>query len=238
MEADDHDLVQVWLLLQARVDNSSIVREILGHFALEVHSAPQSFSWFVWIKVIFDLQRTYSQAPSLSPESSSYLLPPRILFRTIHNVLVTRARTYLYQEDMAADELAQRYFAAQVLLSGIRALQLRGTWNDTFTQPEMERVRRLVENWLAETRKKSNEHFILMKCQTALWRISRGPQGNENWHKPACGLCDLRDNTESLVREPVPHSYNPDLLTLARLVWNLDTKIDHDVRIASGSALH
>jgi hypothetical protein len=202
-------LAKVWILLQTRIDSSSIVREIIGHFALasleSSLSAAHSFSFFVWMKVIYDLQHTYSQSSDPSPESLSYLLPLQILFTTIHHVLETRSRLYS-QRGMDGENLARRYFVARVLLSGLRALQLRAKLNESLScisAQEINEVSTLVQTWWEEAEGIAPEQFMLTKCQNAISQIRKGPGPNSVWHKPASGTCAFRDNRDVLVCQPV-----------------------------------
>jgi hypothetical protein len=97
--------------------------------------------------------------------------------------------------------LAQRYFAARALHSGLRALQLRRKPNDSLSMEEIkdiDAIHNLVKIWCGEAEGQF-EQFILQKCQIAILKIRRGPGSNSLWHKPACGSCELRDNQNSLV---------------------------------------
>jgi hypothetical protein len=104
---------------------------------------------------------------------------------------------------MEKHTLAERYFVARVLHSGLRALQLRRKPNDDLSVEEIEvfkdvkAIHELIQSWNSEA--KHDEQFILRKCETAILQISKGPSSNSLWHKPACGSCQLRDNQESLV---------------------------------------
>jgi hypothetical protein len=62
----------IWERLQARVDTSNILQEIIGQHTLELlhhsdYSAPvitSALQPIIWIKTIFDLQRAYLQSNS------------------------------------------------------------------------------------------------------------------------------------------------------------------------------
>lgn len=98
--------------------------------------------------------------------------------------------------------LAQRYFVARVLHSGLRALQLRRKPTESLSMEEIEDINAIhnhVQSWWVEAEDHLDEQFILRKCLTAILQISRGPKSNSLWHKPACGSCELRDNQNSLV---------------------------------------
>lgn len=195
-------VAKVWTLLQTRVDIESILRELLGHFTLSsvggISSPADSFDLLVWVKIILDLQRTYSQSSEPSLESISCLLPQRVLFTTIHHVLETRLQLYSPQRSMDQEHLAQRHFAARVLLSGLRALQLRGKLDDSFALEGMGRVSARIQEWFVDAEGHASEQFILSKCRAALFQIRRGPGPDDVWHKPARGTCELRDQSKEL----------------------------------------
>jgi hypothetical protein len=156
-------------------------------------------------EIVQDLQRTYSQSSIPSQATQDYLFQPRILLTTIHYVLDAKSRLYPYQRQMDEGSiLAQRYFVARVLHSGLRALQLRRKPNDRLSMQEIEDINaidKLVQSWWVEAGRYPDEQFILRKCQTAISQIRRGPRSNSLWHKPACDSCELRDNQNSLVRD-------------------------------------
>jgi hypothetical protein len=197
-------LVKVWILLQARVDTESIVREILGHFSLstvgKTPSATLFFSFFMWIKVIFDLQRTYSQSPEPTLESRSYLLPPSTLFTVVHHILERRIQVYPQGQCMDEKNIRQRYFVARALLSGLRALQLRANEGlPDISNDKIEKLRELVASWWTEAKGNPSEQFVLEKCQIAISNIIQRPEADSVWQKPACGICELRDSQKVLV---------------------------------------
>jgi hypothetical protein len=199
-------LVKIWILLQTRVDAESIVREILGHFSLSsvgrTPSAKLFFSFFVWMKVIFDLQRTYSQSLEPSPESRSYLLSPLILFTILYHVLERRGQVYPQARCMDENHITQRYFVARVLFSGLRALQLRTEVNKNLpgiSDEQIAKLSDLVLSWWREAEGNPPEKFVLEKCLTAISNIAQGPGPSSIWQKPACGYCELRDNKKVLV---------------------------------------
>ncbi|KAE9369743.1 hypothetical protein N431DRAFT_560502 [Stipitochalara longipes BDJ] len=202
------DLANVWILLQERIDIGHIIPEIIGHFSLssvgKLPPAAQHFSFFVWAKVIFDLQRTYSQSSNPSPATQAYLIQPRILLATIHYVLDLKLQLYPHQRRVDKHTLAQRYFVARVLQSGLRALQLRRKPNDKLSIEEIEvfkdisALHELIQSWKSEAVENPDEQFILRKCETAILQVSEGPGSNSVWHRPACGSCELRDNKNSL----------------------------------------
>ncbi|KAL5327041.1 hypothetical protein ACEPPN_004731 [Leptodophora sp. 'Broadleaf-Isolate-01'] len=196
-------LARVWILLQARVDIVSITREILGQLLLDSRSSVSSaasFDFFVGMKVIYDLQRTYSQSFNPSSTSKCYMLPQEMLFDTIDYVVHIRPGQQTSQDSLGDTDLVRRYFASRVLLSGLRALQLRQRETDSQIQAQrLQEIDGLVQSWSHEAKEYPAEHFILTKCQRAISHIKRGPGTHSVWHLPAAGACKLRDIHDGLV---------------------------------------
>jgi hypothetical protein len=193
-------LVKVWILLQARLDISCVVREIVGHFTLLSVGNPSTnkeiFKLFVWIKVIFDIQRTHLQAARPSNDSLSCLLPSRVLFDTIHHVLQTISQMNSQKQNTTTEFLEQRYFVARVLLSGLRALLLQD--DDNFTAEELGAVSKLLQAWRGKAENMS-ERFMLTQCQNAIWCIYPPRRPGSDLRAPACSACDLCGSKAKLV---------------------------------------
>lgn len=191
----------VWAELQARIDICSVVREILGHFEIkaigEAPSASDSFNFIVWMKVIYDLQRTYLQSSDPSPETLSYLLPPQILFKTLRRVLDIKPRLRP-AESQTYPTQQPRFFAAQAILSGVRALILRGVSENSPDVEELHAIEILIQKWIEEC-DGGPEKFMLNQCHNGLVLLRRGPEPSSVWNKPACNVCELRDNAIDLV---------------------------------------
>ncbi|OCL02328.1 hypothetical protein AOQ84DRAFT_304929 [Glonium stellatum] len=131
-----------WILvferLHGRHDIADILRDIIAQHALDSSlrlqedsaNNTESVCVIVWIKVIFDLQRTYLQACAGIDECPPYLLPcllpSELVFSTIMYLIHVKSRLFPNQTNIITREFAkQRYFIAQTLLSGLRLLLLR-----------------------------------------------------------------------------------------------------------------
>src|SRR5215471_376792 len=92
------DLAKVWVHLQSRGNTTNILREILGELALRVDGKrPEtvfelSLRFTAWIKVIFDMQRTYLQGTNLSAVPCGRLIPPSDLLTAIQKVVDIKQR--------------------------------------------------------------------------------------------------------------------------------------------------
>ncbi|PVH70513.1 hypothetical protein DL98DRAFT_619241 [Cadophora sp. DSE1049] len=208
-------LASIWSLLQSRIDILSIVHEILGQFTLDSQSTVSSqraFSLLVWLKLIYDIQRSYSQCSEPSPDTLSFLLPQQTLFDTIRFVLTIRpGRLFSTQGTLNEESLAQRYFAARVLLSGLRTLQLRQKTGLDFSLSGFENTDDLINTWWHEAERVPTERFILRRCLEALSQIQRGPQAGSTWNIPAEKTCQLRDFQNGF--------YEPAILDTTRTVF-------------------
>ena len=133
-----------WILvferLHSRHDIADVLRDIIAKHALDssllqlqensASNTESSICVIVWIKVIFDLQRTYLQACTGVNECPPYLLPclipSELVFSTIMYLIQVKLRLFPNQTNIITREFAkQRYFIAQTLLSGLRLLLLR-----------------------------------------------------------------------------------------------------------------
>jgi hypothetical protein len=185
-------LAKVWIHLQPRLDTSNIIREILGQYALSVAGKQSeivralSFRFVVWMKVIFDMQRTYSQSAGPSTASIPYLVHPRLLFAAIYKIVDIRSQVYGDVSEVDSVYLEHRCFVAQVLLSGLRALLLR---KGEFSATEILGIRQEVSNWVSHS---SLEETVLKRCLDAITYIpsSPGASGRSNIHKPACDILE------------------------------------------------
>ncbi|KAH7372117.1 hypothetical protein BKA64DRAFT_263277 [Cadophora sp. MPI-SDFR-AT-0126] len=189
-------LASIWSLLQARIDILSIVHEILGQFTLgsqSVVSSQTAFSLLVWLKLIYDIQRSYSQSSNPSQDTLSFLLPPKILLDTISLVLQIRPGRLRTPSALSDKSLAQRCFAARVLLSGLRALQLRQKIGNDSSLSELKDTVTLIDTWWHEAEGVPTERFILRRCLEAWSQVQRGPQVGSTWNLPAENTCQLRD---------------------------------------------
>ncbi|KAL2065947.1 hypothetical protein VTL71DRAFT_3617 [Oculimacula yallundae] len=195
-------LARVWILLQARVDIVSITREILGQLLLDLRSSDSSapsYDFFVWMKVIFDLQRTYSQSLNPSSTTRCYMLPQELLFNTIEYTVHVRPGQQSRQSNLGKPDFARRFYASRVVLSGLRALQLRQKDAQPHIQESrLQKLYELVQSWSYDAEEYPAEHFILTQCQRAISHIKLGPGTNSVWHLPASSACKLRDVYDGL----------------------------------------
>jgi hypothetical protein len=199
-------IVEVWSLLQSRRDTTNLLRELVGDYTLSVTGKPVqtilalSFRLLVWIKVIFDMQRTYSQNIDPSFESKSKLIDPSTLFATIRHIIDIQYRVYGRQAGVSEEYLSQRCFIAGVVLSGLRALLLR---EGSFPPDEVEDMRAHISEWRTKARRLYLEVSILDKCQYALDSMlsSEEAVGTSDIlvHRPACDVLELPDS-EDIVR--------------------------------------
>jgi hypothetical protein len=205
----DPGITEVWALLQSRRDTTNILREIMGDYTLSVIGKPAetvltlSFRLFIWVKVLFDMQRTYSQNINPSPESVSRLVDPNTLFTTICHILDIRFRVYSRGMGVSEEYLSQRCFIGGVVLSGLRALLLRG--EGSYTASEIEDMQAQISDWQKAARKYCLEMAILLKCHytldTILSSIETGQTSEIKVHRPACEILELPDSEEGLVRD-------------------------------------
>lgn len=191
----------VWIQLEARTDIDNILRELIGQNSLEssvlVANSDEllnsSLRLIVIVKVIFDLQRTYSQCSTPSSESS-HLLQPRQLFLAIIYLLRIKSRVFRRSEDTSPQYATQRSFLAQALVSGLRALwlrkysfpeddifQLRDTFNEAWNGDELNDLDGFLIRIL--------RHIILKGFSDPRPELSR----------PACGQVQLRNYSTGLV---------------------------------------
>jgi hypothetical protein len=131
-------LSEVWVHLQNRHDISNILRELLGQHAVDstlqedvsqnIHDATRSI---IWIKTIFDLQRTYlsglaSGVSECPPHLLSYLLSSELLFSTVLYLVNIKSRLFPSKTTLLTKEFTrQRLILAQTVLSGLRLLLIR-----------------------------------------------------------------------------------------------------------------
>ena len=195
-----HTFAALWIQLKARTDIDNILRETIGQHSLESSSfvdsdelLRSSLRLIVLFKVIFDLQRTYSQC-STPPVDSSHLVQPRQLFLAILYLLRLKTKVFCRSEDTSMQYATQRCFLAQVLVSGLRALWLR---RYSFSKNNIMRLEGAFdENW------KGDELSGLEKYLYRILRrmISEGlSDPSSDLSRPACGQVQLRNYSFGLV---------------------------------------
>lgn len=213
----DPAVMEVWALLQSRRDATNILREIVGDYALSIIGKPPdilfmlSFRLLVWTKVLFDMQRTYLQNVNPSTESLSRLVDPNTLFMTIRYILDIRFKVYNLRVGFSEEYLFQRRFIAGVLLSGLRALLLRGEGN--YSARDIEDMQAQITVWQEAAQKFGLETAILDKCKyavdTILSSIETGRKSDIKVDRPGCDILKLPDSEEPLVRDNKNDIFDP-----------------------------
>jgi len=164
-------LSEVWVHLQNRHDISTLLREVLGQHAVDstlqddatqnVRDATRSI---IWIKTIFDLQRTYlsgiatgvSECP---PHVLSYLLPTELLFSTILYLVNIKSRLFPSQTTLLTKEFTRsRHILAQTVFSGLRLLLLR---RQPISTQDKSRLQAAINAAWQKDRLVGVEHFVV-----------------------------------------------------------------------------
>jgi hypothetical protein len=191
----------IWIQLQARTDIGNILRELIGQHSLEssvlVDNSDEllnsSLRLIVFVKVIFDLQRTYSQCSTPSSESPR-LLQPRQLFLALIYLLRLKSRVFCRSEDTSIQYATQRSFLAQALVSGIRALWLRKC---PFPEDDIFQLRDTFnEVWNGDVLNYLDGFLIRILRRMILEGLS-DPQSELS--RPACGQVQLQNYSTGLV---------------------------------------
>ncbi|KAF2436818.1 hypothetical protein EJ08DRAFT_3976 [Tothia fuscella] len=159
-------LASVWDGLQNRNDVVNILQEIIGQHTLELlHTKTfnaESLRPVLWIKTIFDLQRTYLQATGGAHDCPvPGLLPTELVFSSLMYLLHVKSK--LFPPDQPADEgrNTQRLLLVHTLLSGTRLLLLR---NEQLALEKLKRLERAMEAvWYEHKDLPEREHFIIFE---------------------------------------------------------------------------
>lgn len=178
-------LTRVWKHLHHRTDNTHLLHEILGQYALSAFEKPtasiqdHTVNLFVQLRVIFDVQRTYLQARFPSAVSQSYLIPAHELFASIRYLDRIRCEKYGKISNSDPESLEQRCFAARSLLSGLRALVLWDTAVPIDNIDELHELHERVNSWAWKAKGNTLEVFVLEKCIYLLECISQNSYQDE-----------------------------------------------------------
>ena len=195
-----HTFATVWMQLKARTDIDNILCETIGHYNLE-SSIPvssdetlrDSLRLVVFFKVVFDLQRTYSQCSNSSAESA-YLLQPKQLFLAIIHLIHLKARVYRRPRDTSVQFTTHRCFLAQTLVSGLRALWLR---KYDLSKDQISFLQReLNEAWKGEELTGLEKFIHQIVRRTILEGLG---DLNSDLSRPACGQAQLQSYSTGLV---------------------------------------
>jgi hypothetical protein len=197
------NLASVWSTLHCRADIDNIVQELVGRYVLDVSeqtadrslSRATAFSHVVALRTIFDLQRTYLQAPDPSLESRTSLLNPDILFSTIKHILNVKA-SFFCAHDSLPDHDAYCSFIGQTLVSGVRALHMG---NRRLSISEHEAIMNKFDlAWSKETLRGVDHFSINQFCHRMLGELSNIVP-NSRLSSPTRGLISLQDFYHGLV---------------------------------------
>ncbi|KAF2016584.1 hypothetical protein BU24DRAFT_422957 [Aaosphaeria arxii CBS 175.79] len=161
------NLAKVWQHLQGRQDISNILREIIGDLALhhgETYEIEVSIQKIIWIKVIFDLQRTYLTGDGAGIAGCpSYMLPclvpQELLLSTIFFLVDVKSRLFPSQTTLMTREYTRpRHMLSQTLLSGLRLLMLR---KEDIAARDRQRLQNLINKAWQHDRLQGVEGFVV-----------------------------------------------------------------------------
>jgi hypothetical protein len=185
-----HQLVAaVWEQL-GRHDVANIVREIVGQHAIDLalqwqdglsNNTEQLIHAVCWIKVIFDLQRTYLQGcagvANCDPYVVRYLIPPDLIFSTMMYLIQVKSKLFPSTAATIPAYSKHRYFIAKTLLSGIRVLLLRNESLPVENKYNLERAIRAA--WKGQSDLSPPERQLLAEVlQEAIDRIPTANQAD------------------------------------------------------------
>lgn len=186
-----HQLVaEIWKQLQERRDVPNILREVLGQHVYDcaclqladksVDSIEQCMRTVVWIKCIFDLQRSYLQAThgihDSPPEISQWLLPVDTVFTVLIQLVSVKCRLFPSVDKTPKPFLKHRIFLFQSLLSGLRLLLLL-LQSEDFERERLITLRQTIENaWNGSTFTET-EAFWLLELFPNTTEAAQNPYG-------------------------------------------------------------
>ncbi|KAH8687916.1 hypothetical protein BGZ60DRAFT_19211 [Tricladium varicosporioides] len=191
------DVAAIWSTLQGRSDIDNILQECIGYYSLKASRfswnrkqlRANAFTYFVSIRVIFDLQRTYLQSPELSQESKASLVQADLLVSTIFHLLEVQFLTFL-AADALQDHEAYLSFAAKTLLSGLRTAHLRGIQLSAEQHEIL--IARFDEVWNREMLRETDHFIVNFLCRRTISELGRST-ASSIYSKPACGVISLPD---------------------------------------------
>ena len=178
-----HPLVAaVWEQL-GRPDIANILREIIGEHAAQlavsqvqnglVADIESLVRMIIWVRAVFDLQRSYLQGltslrdchPSLFP----YLLPSETVYSTL--MYLVRVKSELLPMTAAAvkDRGQYRYYMAETVLAGVRLLLLRGDGLHAEMKSNLERA--IKTAWQHPGMSKPEDHLVKVVLSRAVAEI-------------------------------------------------------------------
>ena len=197
-------LAAVWAQLEVRTDIDNIFCEVIGRNSLEssvlltdsAELLSSSFELVVFFKVIFDLQRTYSQGLRSSSACPHLLRPQQLLFGIIY-LLRLKRRIFHRSGDTSDQYVAKRSFIIQTVVSGLRALWLR---RYPLTPEKIDQLRSSFhEAWSRDELIGIDSFLIHTLCQVMLENIYELSNPPLALSYPACKAVTLRDYSSGLV---------------------------------------
>lgn len=190
------DLAKVWIQLRSCANMSNVFREILGELALSVAGEKPdttfelSLPFTVWIKAVFDLQHTYLLEGNSSDIPRGRLVSPSCLLAAIQKVVDIKQDADALRHKDQSQYPQQRYFMAQVVLSGLRVLLLG---NINLVSDGILTLETRLKAWETSAPQHSAEKFIMDKCVSAIESVHSSIGMLElGLQKPACGLVSRR----------------------------------------------
>jgi hypothetical protein len=192
---------EVWIQLEKRTDIDNILCELIGQHTLESsilgndsdELLNSTLRLAVYVKAIFDLQRTYS-LPSGSSWHSPHLLRPKQLFLAIVYLIRLKSRVFRQSSAPTTRYVEQRSFMAQALVSGLRALWLRKY--QLCADERIQLRHAFQEAWGGYEVAGFDSFLIRTLCPKMLEELSCPPS---DLSSPACGEVALRDYDTGLV---------------------------------------
>jgi hypothetical protein len=121
-------LASLWIKLEDRNDTANLLREIVGQHTSDLLDLDNLFQADVqpalrsiyWIKVVFDIQRSYQQAAAYPNVPG--LLPSELIYTTLLHVLDVHSKIFANNKDTI--RTGHRLLVAHAFLSGFRLLTL------------------------------------------------------------------------------------------------------------------
>jgi hypothetical protein len=122
----------------------------------------EAFRPILWIKTIFDLQRTYLQAIGGAQDCSvTGLLTTELVFSSLMYLVHVKSKLFPAAHSAEQSSTVQRLLLVYTLLSGIRLLLLR---NDHIPLEKLKQLERSLEAvWQQHKDLPDKEHFIIFE---------------------------------------------------------------------------
>jgi hypothetical protein len=195
-------LAEVWIQLEKRTDIDNVLCELVGQHSLESsvmddgsdELLDSALRLAVYVKAIFDLQRTYSFPQASLQQHPLHFLRPRQLFLAIVYLIRLKIRVFRQPNAPTTYYVEQRSFMAQVIVSGLRALWLR---KYQLSPDEVLQLRGAYhEAWGGDDVAGFDGFLIQTLCPKMFDELSCPSSSLSN---PACGEVELRDYDTGLV---------------------------------------